>query len=92
VKATLIAALILLGGCSSVFDLTGGSEGGPHAFGGVRTWPEDVSKVLDIPMTGERALNYLLLYLYEGLIDLPSSLAGDIALLPITVVFEIFRN
>jgi len=87
-----MALLISSGGCSSVFDLVGASEGGPHAFGGVRTWPEDVSKTLDIPMRGERAWNYAVLYLGEGMIDLPCSLAGDIALLPITILFEIFRN
>ena len=92
VRNFLVAGLILLGGCSSVFDLAGGSEGGPHAFGGVRTWPEDVAKTLHIPMRGEAAWNYIVLYLWEGLIDLPCSLAGDVLLLPITLPFEILRN
>jgi uncharacterized protein YceK len=88
----MIAGLILLGGCSSVFDLAGLSEGGPHAFGGVRTWPEDVSKTLGIPFRGEAALNYLVLYLWEGMFDLPCSLGGDFILLPITIFFEVFRH
>ena len=91
-RKVLIAASLLLGGCSSAYDLVGGSEGGPHAFGGVRTWPEDVSKTLQIPMHGEAAWSYMILYLWEGLIDLPCSLAGDILLLPVTIPFEIFRR
>jgi uncharacterized protein YceK len=92
VRHVLVAGLLFLGGCSSVFDLAGGTEHGPHAFGGLRTWPDDVAKTLNIPTHGCAAMDYLLPLLLEAYVDLPCSLAGDLALLPITIWFEIFRN
>ncbi len=84
-------ALLLLGGCSSVYDLSGGTDRGPQVFGGVRTWPEDVADTFDIPVTGCAAWETFIPVLFEGLIDLPCSLAGDLLLLPVTLLFEIFR-
>ena len=92
VKTLLLSGLLLLGGCSSVYDLAGGTDDGPQVFGGVRTWPEDVAETFDIPRHGCAGMDYIVLYLWEGMIDLPCSLAGDVLLLPITLVFEIFRD
>jgi uncharacterized protein YceK len=87
-----MAGLLLLGGCSSVYDLFGGTDRGPQVFGGVRTWPEGVSETLGVPMHGCAAMEYLVLYGFEGLIDLPCSLVGDLLCLPVTIPFEIFRR
>ncbi len=92
VKTLGVCALLLLGGCSTVYDLAGGTENGPQPFGGLRTWPEDVADTFDIPVTGCAAWEYFIPVLFEGLIDLPCSLAGDILLLPVTLLFEISRN
>ena len=91
VKSLGAAALLLLSGCSSVYDLAGGTDRGPQAFGGLRTWPEDVAETFHIPVTGCAAWDYFLPVFFEGMIDLPCSLAGDLLLLPVTVFFEIFR-
>lgn len=88
----LAGGLLALGGCSSVYDLAGGTDRGPRAFGGLRTWPEVVSDAFDIPRHGCAAMDYLVLYLWEGMFDLPCSLVGDLALLPVTLPFEIFRR
>lgn len=90
-----VAAAVLalgLGGCSSLYDVAGGTDEGPQVLGGVRTWPEIVVDTFDIRRNSHSELEYLCVYFFEGLVDLPCSLVGDVLLLPITLPFEIFRN
>ena len=91
-RTLLILGLLVLGGCSSLYDLAGGTDRGPQVFGGLRTWPEDVADTFRIPVTGCAAWEYFVPVFCEGMIDLPCSLAGDVLLLPVTLVFEIFRK
>ena len=86
-RTLLIAGFLALAGCSSIYDLAGGTDDGPQVFGGVRTWPEDVAETF-----GGHDGCAVFIAPFEGLIDLPCSLAGDVLLLPVTLVFEIFRK
>jgi hypothetical protein len=85
------ALLLLLGGCSSVYDLAGGTDNGPQVFGGVRTWPEAVNDTFGIPNEYASLEKYRFIYML-CLVDALLSYAADVALLPVTLTFEIFRN
>ncbi len=84
--------LLFLGlvGCSSVYDLAGGTDRGPQIYGGVRTYPEYFED-MGVKTRGCDAWEYLMPLLFAGIIDIPCSAVFDTLLLPITGVAERLR-
>lgn len=87
-----IPAFLLLGlvGCSSVYDLAGGTDRGPQVFGGVRTYPEYFAD-MGMETRGPGGWDNVMLLIWVGIIDIPCSLVADIVLLPVTGVAELLR-
>ena len=73
----LLAVTLCAAGCGTINDMTKGEEG-QRIYGGVRQ---------DAGMVASRNSTPIIL----GILDMPFSLALDTAMLPITLIFAIFR-
>jgi uncharacterized protein YceK len=83
-KALLAASLLVLGGCGTLHDLSGGTSyaPGPSVFGGVR---RDAFLIHPGPTCGSG------LFTAIGILDMPFSAALDVVLLPVTAPISLLR-